>query len=73
MLFSNLLADRLKIKDNVLIRSALKGEFRTRTKEVFRGRGLPLIKQVSDNNIIDELKIVSNYGYVDCKNSQIRM
>lgn len=43
-----------------ILLSTLKGEERTRTKEVNRGKGLPYIYQLSENEIIKNLRIISN-------------
>lgn len=43
--------------------SALKGEFRTETKEEHRGTGLPDIYSISENGNINNLTIISNFAY----------
>lgn len=43
-----------------ILLSTLKGEERTRTKEVNRGKGLPYIYQLSEKEIIKNLRIISN-------------
>lgn len=60
------------IKDNALIYSALKGEFRTRTNEGYRGKGLPKIYQCVENKEIDNLVIISNRGYINCSTDEQR-
>jgi len=45
------------------INSALKGEFRSRTGESYRGRGLPKIYSYFTNQYINNLTIISNHGY----------
>lgn len=56
--------------DSELIHSALKGEYRTRMKNRWRGKGLPKIYSYSQRNLIENLQIISNHGYVDCKAKQ---
>ncbi len=56
--------------DSKLIHSALKGEFRTRTKHKWRGKGLPKIYNYSEKNLIENLQIISNHGFVDCRTNQ---
>jgi len=53
-------------KDSDLIHSALKGEFRSRTEESWRGKGLPNIKKFSAEKYVEDLTIVSNKGYINC-------
>lgn len=50
-------------KEYKYIESALKGEFRTETREEHRGTGLPDIYKISKNKSIDNLTIISNYAY----------
>ncbi len=45
------------------INSALKGELRSRTGEPHRGKGLPKIYSFHKNRYINNLTIISNYGY----------
>ena len=59
-----------KQNDGKLILSALKGEFRTRTKKHYRGTGLPKIFSYSKEKQIENLIIISNKGYVDCDSEQ---
>lgn len=57
--------------DSSLIMSALNGKFRTRTKQRYRGKGLPNIyKSYRDDKIIDKLKIISSMGYIDQGNER---
>ncbi|MFA6422870.1 MAG: hypothetical protein WCW17_00280 [Patescibacteria group bacterium] len=51
--------------DTTLIKSALKGEFRTRTKQSSRGKGLPQIYSFAKEGKISDLRIMSNRGYID--------
>lgn len=61
--------NKLKILDfipeNTLIYSALKGEFRSETKERHRGKGLPSIYEASRANYIRNLVIYANKGYIN--------
>ena len=58
----------LKNKSSRYILSALKGEYRTRTKEKYRGKGLPQIFQYYKENKIKKLKIISCKEKVDMEN-----
>lgn len=51
--------------DNRLVRSALQGEFRTRTKQAYRGKGLPSILDNYNRGHIKNLTIVSERAYVN--------
>ena len=48
--------------DSQFIYSALKGEYRTRTGEIFRGRGLPCIYSKYKDGFIENLRILSCHG-----------
>ncbi len=50
--------------DAELIVSALRGEFRTKTGESFRGKGLPTVREFAESGYIENLTIVSSSGYV---------
>lgn len=50
------------INDSKYISSALRGEFRTETKQVNRGKGLPGIYEDSCNGILTNLIIISGRG-----------
>ncbi len=52
-------------KQNVLIRSALAGDFRTRTDEGYRGKGLPSIYKCFEGGSVRNLTIVSNQAYLN--------
>jgi len=56
--------ERLFTSDHKLIVSALRGEFRTRTNEEWRGKGLPRILKTLEDRVISKLAIVSNHGFV---------
>jgi len=56
------LIDILK-KDSDYIKSALLGEFRTKTKLTYRGKGLPKVYNYFDDNTIQNLAIVSGKGF----------
>lgn len=45
------------------IHSALKGDLRSRTGELHRGKGLPKIYSFHKDGYINNLTIISNYGY----------
>lgn len=46
------------------IKSALEGQFRTRTGEPHRGKGLPKLQSFSQEGYIQNLTVVSNHGFV---------
>jgi hypothetical protein len=52
--------------------SALQGEFRTQTKKRYRGKGLPSIYKNAKEGSISNLKIISNYGYINCENEELK-
>lgn len=60
----------MKSKDSTLLRSVLNGDFRTQTKEKYRGKGIPEIQSYSTNKYITNLTIVSNTGYVSIDNNK---
>jgi anti-anti-sigma regulatory factor len=59
------------VKDFRLIESALKGRFRTRTKQRSRGKGLPRIYKSSREDKIKDLLIVSKRGYLDYSENKL--
>ncbi|MBM2834590.1 MAG: hypothetical protein HW406_1751 [Candidatus Brocadiaceae bacterium] len=61
---------RMKSQDSALLKSVLKGDFRTQTKEKYRGKGIPEIQSYSANKYITDLTIVSNTGYVSIDNNK---
>lgn len=64
--------ERFTSKDYKLIISAMKGDFRTQTKKPWHGKGLPRIDSYFQNKRIDNLVIISNRGYINYENSDIR-
>ena len=55
--------------DSKLIESALQGKIlRSQTGEDKRGKGLPKIYKTSKLNYVEELIIIANKGFVNCKN-----
>jgi hypothetical protein len=58
-------------QDKFFLSSALKGEFRSETKEEYRGKGLPRIAHYRDSQYIDSLAIVSNYGYIGLEQEEV--
>lgn len=60
----------LKSRDSALLRSVLKGDFRTQTQEKYRGKGIPEIQSYCTNKYIIDLTIVSNTGYVSIDNNK---
>lgn len=59
--------------DAEYIYSALKGEFRTATKQKHRGEGLPFINECVENERIKNLKIISSYGMINVKDNKINI
>ena len=54
-------------EENMYVISALKGEFRTATKQDYRGKGLPKIREYRANESIKDLHIVSNRADVEVR------
>lgn len=53
--------DFLRIKgDDKYVISALNGDFRTSTKQTFRGKGLPKIREFCSENKIQKMRIITN-------------
>ena len=65
--FSVRLSSYIVDRDAELIASTLRGEFRTRTQQGYRGNGLPNIFEHHQDGRIRNLKVSSNKGFVDCK------
>lgn len=60
----------LGVKDDYeLIQSALLGEFRTRTEQKYRGKGLPKIYQYNNEGKIKNLNIISRNGCFNSDNT----
>lgn len=61
--------DFLKIKgQNRYVISALNGDFRTATKQEYRGKGLPKIREYCTNGLIRKMHIVANKADVNVFN-----
>lgn len=58
-----------KKTDYQLIQSALNGDFRTRTKNRWRGKGLPNIYQTFQKEHVSNLVIISNKAYLNYEHS----
>lgn len=57
--------DVLKIKsENKYVISALNGDFRTATKQGYRGKGLPKIREYCSMGVIKKLHIITNKANV---------
>ncbi len=50
-------------RDTQFIRSALEGQFRSRTGDTYRGKGLPRVNRYCVERYINDLTIISNRGY----------
>ncbi len=48
-----------------IVKAALDGAFRTRTKSEHRGKGLPMINSLIQNKIIKNTKIITNHAFLD--------
>lgn len=58
-------------KDSTYIYSTLTGDFqRTRTGKPYRGLGLPSIYTFSQKNMVKNLVVISNYGFVNCNTNK---
>jgi hypothetical protein len=62
----------VQTQDHRLIESALKGDFRTKTGVVYRGKGLPKIYEYSNNRNIENLVVISRNGYVGVANGIVK-
>lgn len=51
--------------DNMLLQSALNGEYRTKTRAKNRGNGLKLIRDYVEHKFVNTLVVVSNKGYCE--------
>lgn len=51
-----------KNPESNLIKSTLEGEFRTRTKLPYRGKGMPKIYEAAKNNVTKKMMIISGKG-----------
>ncbi|MBW1616640.1 MAG: hypothetical protein JRJ49_08940 [Deltaproteobacteria bacterium] len=70
--FKEKMTKLLRKNDAKLMYSALQGEFRTQTKKRYRGKGLPSIYKNAKEGSISNLKIISNYGYINCENEELK-
>jgi len=58
--------------DSLLIKSALLGEFRTRTESSYRGKGLPQIYRSAEEGKMSDLIVISRRGYVNSKKAECK-
>lgn len=65
--------ERIKLlnlnKDASFVESVLNGDFRTATKQTYRGKGLPQIRKYCKQNKIQNLRIITNYADVQVTNN----
>lgn len=61
----------IKISDSELILSALNGEYRTRTKQNWRGKGLPKIYSYLKSGDISNLVIISDKGHYESNSGMV--
>lgn len=54
----------VRTSESELIKSVMNGAFRTKTKEKYRGKGIPMITEQCNNEYINNLTLVSNKGFV---------
>jgi len=54
----------VKTSDSKLLKSVMDGEFRTKTEEKYRGKGIPMIARHNHENYIQNLSVISNRGFV---------
>ncbi|WP_417327034.1 hypothetical protein [Halarcobacter sp.] len=63
-----------KYNDSKLVLSALEGDIlRSQTGEAKRGKGLPYIYTNAKEEHIKELIIITNKGYINCKNDKTKL
>ncbi len=60
--FKDILYYALPDRESRIISSALDGDFRTETKQKYRGKGLPCVVECYNNNYINEMLIISGKG-----------
>lgn len=65
-------AKTFKLGDHKLIESALRGEFRSRTKLPHRGNGLPAINNIAIQKQVENLIVISKRAFVNCSKSESR-
>jgi hypothetical protein len=64
--FSEKLLGKFIPTDAKIIKSTLEGDFRTKTEDAWRGKGLPSIYDSFKKKQIDNLLIISNNGFFKC-------
>ena len=57
--------------DSVLLRSALNGEFRTQTRERYRGKGMPAINTFSRHAFVKDFLLLSRRGIINYSKNEI--
>ena len=68
--FRDKLLSKIVPNDANLIKSTLEGEFRTKTEDAWRGKGLPSIYNSFKDKRIENLTIISNYGFLKCDDNK---
>jgi len=61
----------IRNSDSNLLKSVLDGKFRTKTKMEYRGKGIPMIVEHNRTNYIQNLTVVSNYGFAKVGDSNL--
>jgi hypothetical protein len=59
--------------DADILREAFNGEFGSRTKEINRGMGLPVIRKAFEQGYISDLKVITNNVLLDFKNKSTKI
>lgn len=56
--------------DSKMLLSALNGDFRTQTGEVYRGKGIPKINEIVKSGKLKSFRLISGKGYVTFNNEE---
>ena len=63
---------KIESEDAKMIMSAFAGKIhRSKTRKGYRGRGLPGIYKILESGLIDNLIVISGFGYVDYRNNKV--
>lgn len=62
-----------KKKESYILKSALEGSFRTQTKELNRGKGLPQILEFLKSDKIEHARLISGFGYCEIDQNGVKI
>ena len=63
----------LSKQESIILKSALKGDFRTQTKEANRGKGLPQIYEFLKSDNVVSATLLSGHGYCEITNDNVKI